>query len=207
MLKMFHRRESAGSTAAYWEEEWGVLDPARYAADARRHCEASPLWKLVTSTVQPGRLFIDGGCGHGYWVKCLHDRGQKAAGVDFAENTLNQIRRIDPQIDVRFGDVRALPFRDEEVHVYYSGGVVEHFEDGPAAALKEARRVLASDGWFLNRPCVLKCCIAVPLRRETHGTALCSYVACPRHASTWRESRRRSINTYSRRTSFASVYG
>jgi SAM-dependent methyltransferase len=146
---MFHRHESAGSSAAYWESEWGVIDPADYAIQARRHCESSPIGKLVTSKVQPDRLFIDGGCGHGYWVKYLHDRGQRAAGVDFAENTLNQLRSIDPQLDLRFGDVHAMPFADGEVHVYYSGGVVEHFEDGPIPALREARRVLAPDGWFL----------------------------------------------------------
>jgi len=172
MLKMFHDYESAGSSSAYWESMWGDLEAAAYADDARRHCEASPLWSLVTSKVQRDRLFIDGGCGHGYWVKCLHDRGQKAAGVDFAERTLEQIRRIDPSLDVRRGDVRALPFEDGEVHVYYSGGVVEHFEEGPTAALREARRVIAPDGWFL-------CSVpdVSPLRKhllyraasETHG--------------------------------------
>jgi SAM-dependent methyltransferase len=149
MLKMYHQHENSGSSAAYWESAWGILDANAYASQARKHCEASPLWKLVTSKIQPDRLFIDGGCGHGYWVKCLHDLGQKAAGVDFADNTLRQIRRIDPTLDVRSGDVRALPFADGEVHVYYSGGVVEHFEEGPTAALREARRVIASDGWFL----------------------------------------------------------
>jgi SAM-dependent methyltransferase len=149
MLKMFHQHENSGSSAAYWESAWGILDADTYAAQARQHCEASPLWNLVTSKIQRDRLFIDGGCGHGYWVKCLHDSGQKAAGVDFADNTLHQIRHIDPTLDVRSGDVRSLPFADGEVHVYYSGGVVEHFEEGPGAALREARRVVAGDGWFL----------------------------------------------------------
>jgi SAM-dependent methyltransferase len=149
MLKMFHQHQNAGSTAAYWESQWGVLDRTRYAADAKRHCEGSPFWKLITSKIQRDRLFIDGGCGHGYWIEYLHDGGQLTVGVDFAENTLQQIRAIDPDLDLRFGDVRAMPLRDQEVHVYYSGGVVEHFEDGPQAALKEARRVLSPDGWFL----------------------------------------------------------
>ena len=172
MLKMFHEHESAGNSSAYWESEWGVIDPADYATQARRHCEGSPICKLVLSTVEPQRLFIDGGCGHGYWVKYLHDRGQRAAGADFAENTLQQLRRIDPGLDLRFGDVRSLPFRDGEVHVYYSGGVVEHFEDGPLPALREARRVLAPDGWFLCSvpdESFLRSRVLYRAATETHG--------------------------------------
>jgi SAM-dependent methyltransferase len=105
--------------------------------------------QVIARVVQPGRLFLDGGCGHGYWVKYLHDLGFRAAGVDFASETVSQIKRIDPSLAVSVGDVRALPFADESVHVYYSGGVAEHFEEGPEAVLREAARVLAPDGYFL----------------------------------------------------------
>ena len=149
MLKMYLHQQNAGNTAAYWEEQWGELSPAAYGRLAHTYCENSPQWKVIMDRVRRGRLFIDGGCGHGYWIKYLHDRGYPAVGVDFAEKTLRQIREIDRNLDIRFGDVRKLPFKDGEVHVYFSGGVVEHFEEGPAEALREARRVIAQDGWFL----------------------------------------------------------
>jgi SAM-dependent methyltransferase len=47
------------------------------------------------------------------------------------------------------GDVAALPFADETFDIYYSGGVVEHFEEGPERAILEARRVLRPDGILL----------------------------------------------------------
>ena len=37
-------------------------------------------------------------------------------------------------------------FKNEEFDVYLSFGVVEHFEQGPIKALKEARRVLKKGG-------------------------------------------------------------
>jgi len=148
ILKMFHEHSSPADSPSYWASVWGTLDREAYAGDARRHCASSPLWKLTVQTARSDRLFVDGGCGHGYWVKCLHDLGYRAAGVDFSEDTVRQIHKIDPRLDVRVGDIRAMPFDAGSVHVYYSGGVVEHFEDGPAHALREARRILAPDGWF-----------------------------------------------------------
>lgn len=46
-------------------------------------------------------------------------------------------------------NVARLPFLDGQFDVYYSGGVVEHFEEGPKSALQEARRVLRPGGVFL----------------------------------------------------------
>ena len=149
MLKMYHRGDSDGSSAEFWENVWGALDPATYAAVARKHCEASPFLQLLLDSSARDRLFIDGGCGHGYFVKYFHDLGYRAAGVDFAVETIQQLNQIDPTLNVQQGDVCALPWADGEVQVYYSGGVVEHFEDGPEPALREARRVIAADGWFI----------------------------------------------------------
>ncbi len=70
-------------------------------------------------------------------------------GLDFAPRVIQRLHRLLPEADFRVGDIGRMPFEDGEVHVYYSGGVVEHDESGPAPALREARRVLAPDGWFL----------------------------------------------------------
>lgn len=145
MFKYFKREVAAGPSEAYWAREFAAIR----LDEARRMCEASPLWPLFERTLRPDRLFIDGGCGGGQWVKYYGARGFPAAGVDFSEDLVAQIRAQDPELDVRHGDVRSLPFGDGEVHTYYSGGVVEHFEDGPEEALREAHRVLADDGTLL----------------------------------------------------------
>lgn len=157
VFKCYKRRPVAGSHQAYWEGELGGID----LTSADRSCEASPLWPVLVGSVKPDRLFIDGGCGAGQWVKYFASRGYRAAGVDFAEALVRKLNADCPELDIRRGDVRALPFETGEVHTYYSGGVAEHFEEGPEAVLVEARRVLAPDGRFL-------CSVpdAGPLRRR-----------------------------------------
>jgi SAM-dependent methyltransferase len=99
--------------------------------------------------LRPDGLFLEGGCGQAQWVSYFARRGYRVVGIDFAERTVARVKRAAPELDVRVGDITRLPFADGEVHSYYSGGVVEHAEGGPEAALREARRVIAPGGWFL----------------------------------------------------------
>jgi SAM-dependent methyltransferase len=148
MLKMYQQQASSGSTAAYWDENWSRAELAQLFADVRI-CENDPVFELLKEKLRPDGLFLEGGCGQAQWVKYFADRGYRAVGIDFAEKTVERVRRVAPELDVRVGNIMALPFADGEVHSYYSGGVVEHIEGGPEAALREARRVLRPDGWFL----------------------------------------------------------
>jgi SAM-dependent methyltransferase len=148
MLKMFQAERAAAGSAEFWEESWS---DARLASvlDDPAVCENDPLFPLLRGTLVRDRLFLEGGCGQAQWVKYFADRGQRAVGIDFAERTIAAVRRHAPTLDVRIGNILDLPFGRGEVHTYYSGGVVEHFEDGPLPALVEARRVIADDGWLL----------------------------------------------------------
>src|SRR5262249_305364 len=55
----------------------------------------------------------------------------------------------DPTLPFTVGDVTDLPFRSACLDAVISLGVVEHFENGPYAALLEARRVLKPSGILL----------------------------------------------------------
>jgi SAM-dependent methyltransferase len=85
----------------------------------------------------------------GNYITYYAARGFKVIGVDFAQKALKTLHQRQPDLMLAAGDVARLPFDDEVFDVYYSGGVVEHFEGGAEAALKEARRVLKRDGALL----------------------------------------------------------
>jgi SAM-dependent methyltransferase len=150
MWKMYNRKVPSGSTSAFWDQVWDSGDSLVGGHENDRICDnQGPLSRLMKRHVRPDRLFLEGGCGPANWARHFHQRGYRTVGVDFAERTVQKVRALAPGFDVRVGDVTALPFDDGSVHSYYSGGVVEHFESGPEPALREARRVMASDGRFL----------------------------------------------------------
>jgi SAM-dependent methyltransferase len=148
MLKMYHARSAAAGSPDFWDENWEMNQLASVLGDPRV-CEHNPLFPLFREKLRRDRLFLEGGCGQAQWVKYFGDRGQRSLGIDFAARTIEAVKRFDAALDVRVGNILALPLDDGAVHTYYSGGVVEHFEGGPEPALAEARRVMADDGWFL----------------------------------------------------------
>ena len=142
---MYHRHVESGASAAYWEEfgSEGTL------ADRLRFCDVDPLRPLFLRYLTPGATMLEGGCGRGQYVAYYSARGIKVVGLDFAREWLTAIHRESPQLPLCAGDVGALPFRDATFDLYYSGGVVEHFEGGAERALAEARRVLKPTGTLL----------------------------------------------------------
>ncbi len=158
MLKMYHHQKSNGGSAAFWEETWndGEYD------EALRFCETDPLRVIFEQYAKPGSLMLEGGCGRGQYVSFYSGRGVDVVGLDFACETLSRLHERERKLPLCGGNVAALPFRDQSFDVYFSNGVVEHFEDGAADALCEAWRVLRPHGTFLVSVPYLS-----PLRRAT----------------------------------------
>lgn len=145
MLKMFHEAGQEGGSAAFWEAAW---QDGRFE-ESLKFCELDPLGPLFDRHAKPGCLLLEGGCGRGHYVAYQAARGVRAFGVDFATNALAEARLRDKDLRLAAADVSRLPLRSGCIDVYYSGGVVEHFEGGPHAALREARRVLSPSGIFM----------------------------------------------------------
>ena len=96
---------------------------------------------------------LEGGCGEGRIVYGMHAHGYQSVGVDTAEKTIARTKELFPELDIRAGDVRKLPFPDNHFVAYWSVGVIEHFWDGYQPVLEEMQRVLAKGGYiFLGFP-------------------------------------------------------
>jgi SAM-dependent methyltransferase len=100
-----------------------------------------------------GATVLEGGCGMGYIVHALQYQGYKAIGVDFASETINNIKQAVPELDVRLGDVRALDLPDNSLDGYISVGVIEHFWEGYMPIVREMHRTLKIGGFlFVSFP-------------------------------------------------------
>lgn len=120
-------------------------DPAEFWA-LLRSCDRDDGVQLALRYLPSRGRILEAGAGSGRVVRYLHDRGYEITGYELSREAVEQVNESQPDLDVRVGDISALPVPDG----YYAGllsfGLVEHFIAGPEAALHEHFRVLAPGG-------------------------------------------------------------
>jgi ubiquinone/menaquinone biosynthesis C-methylase UbiE len=92
-----------------------------------------------------GKHLLDAGCGSGHNVHTLQARGYQCTGLDAAEGMVQQACELNPDLDIRLGDVETLPYPDNSFDYLISIEVIRYLAD-PRIALKEFRRVLRPGG-------------------------------------------------------------
>jgi ubiquinone/menaquinone biosynthesis C-methylase UbiE len=115
---------------------------------------------------------LEGGCGFGAWCEWFHQRGHYIIGVEYDKNIVDKAKKFKPDVAVELGDITKLNYPDNSFDAYISLGVIEHFEHGPQAALKEAYRILKPGGLaFVTTPylTVLRRLLAHPIRSLYFG--------------------------------------
>jgi SAM-dependent methyltransferase len=140
------------SDYSLWDEMWSrrKIKHELEACDI----ETAPRVALLSYLPKNGRI-IDAGCGFGKWLIYLKKRGYNIKGVDNNAMTIAELTKFDKSLKVELGDILHLRYPDNSFDAYISMGVVEHFEEGPMAALREAHRILKPNGLiFLSTPTV-----------------------------------------------------
>ena len=150
MQKEFYYSISAQSDM--WEHMWTVrtIEQELEACDIE-----TPPKDLFLSYIPKEGKTLDAGCGFGKWVIYLTRRGYDIVGIDNNELAITKLKAFDESLQVELGDILDIHYSDNTFDAYISMGVVEHFEDGPIPALKEAYRVLKPNGLiFVSTPTV-----------------------------------------------------
>jgi len=142
-LRKVYAGTAAGKPdATFWSDNWKDFSVGQMVA----LCEKDPVVKLLRRfSPREGRI-LDAGCGLGQNVIYMRGLGFDMEGVDFSAELISRAMAYDGSLPVKTADLKALPFPCGYFKAYYAGGVIEHFEEGPQAVLKEASRVLAGDG-------------------------------------------------------------
>lgn len=135
----------AGDSPEFWDENWAA---GRFE-ESLRFMVIDPLRPLFEKYLRPDSKMLEGGCGMGNYLAYYAAKGYDVTGLDFAQKALKTLHIRQPRLKLAGGDVSRMPFPDETFDLYYSGGVVEHFEGGADEALREAHRVLKKDGILL----------------------------------------------------------
>ena len=134
----------------YWYDYW----KARLTTDYYMAAENTPLrqyelGQILLRYLSSHGLHLEAGCGAGYWVAALRQRGLRIEGIEYARELVELVRTVNPHLPVRQGDALAIACPDGAYDGYLSIGVVEHRQAGPEPFLMEAYRVLKPGGRIL----------------------------------------------------------
>ena len=135
---------------------WDNLDPIGWSQAAWRiggealddpaMCEGETIHPVMLQHLPKGGLIVDAGCGTAKWPIYLRARGYRCVGVEISRQACEYARTGDPGLPLVQGDTRTAPLKSACADAVISLGVVEHDEAGPAAGLRELRRLLKPDG-------------------------------------------------------------
>ena len=112
-------------------------------------CEKQTIEPLFRKYLPRTGKILEAGAGRGRWVFYLRRKGYDVVGLELARSDVEAAKAFDPRVPLELGDVLRCPYADRSIAAVISLGVMEHFEEGPQAALAEVRRILRPGGLLL----------------------------------------------------------
>jgi len=99
----------------------------------------------VTADFPAGTRALDVGCGTGFNLARLRDRGFQVAGLEPSPSMREEALANNPGTEIIDGDIESMPFADASFDLAIAIEVVRYLED-PARAFAELARVLRPGG-------------------------------------------------------------
>jgi SAM-dependent methyltransferase len=110
------------------------------------HCDSYEILPEMLSCLPKDQAVLEAGAGSGRWVIYFHRKGYKIIGIEWSKELCDYAKRVQPDIDMREGDLRSLPFPDRIFGGMLALGSIEHVQEGPLQILREFSRCLSRDG-------------------------------------------------------------
>lgn len=126
----------------YWKNRW-----TRTPADTGRLNLDKYPGKYAERVIAPAQgPVLEAGCGAGRVLMHYHGLGKPIIGIDFIEEAIVKIKRVDARIDARVGDITRLEFETGTFDAVVAFGLYHNLERDIDAAVIETRRVLKKSG-------------------------------------------------------------
>lgn len=145
MWKIYYKGRVGGQNSDFWGKKLQDLDVGYAKQMGKQDYMSAVFLKYLP---RKGRI-LDAGCGIGQHVLSYRDLGYQIEGIDFSQQAIDLIVKFDATAPCRQGNVLKIDAPDSSYDCYYSLGVFEHFEEGPEAAIEEAKRLLSDNGIFM----------------------------------------------------------
>jgi ubiquinone/menaquinone biosynthesis C-methylase UbiE len=127
---------------SFWDQIWLNYD----IENAFELIKYYKTYNIVLKNISKEKPILEAGCGISQWVYSLHKENYNIRGIDYAKKTVSIVNKKYPELNVKYGDIFDLNFKNSSIGTYLSWGVMEHYEEGPYKILSEAKRVLMDDG-------------------------------------------------------------
>lgn len=141
MRKVFRTEDNA----EYWDRRWTETsrDP-----DAFTDLTIYPIkFAEMVMRQKPARS-LELGAGLGRVTKHYWRQGLDMSALERSEVAVSRLKEECPGLDVRTGDVRSLPYRDEEFDAVLAFGLFHNLEEGLDDAIAETARCVRRGGAF-----------------------------------------------------------
>ena len=134
--------------AESWDRVWDERGLAAARGTALRRTEEYAFLRAHVLSVPAGLDVLDCGCGTGDWTLLLREEGHRVVGIDIAARTIQKLSEAHGGA-FQVADFRRTGLEAESFDLVINWGGLEHFEEGPAAGIKEAWRLLRPGGVFV----------------------------------------------------------